>query len=561
MGKKKKPQLTIAAADCETDPFKMGRLNITPFSWGIYDGSTYHEFWGDDATEQFVSFLKDYPEPLTIYAHNGGKFDWLFLFKYLSGDMRFIGSRLVQANLFHHELRDSFANMPVPLRSFEDKSVGNKIEFDYSKLERNKRKKHKKEILAYQKQDVLVLYNAVTQWLEMFGEKPLTMASAAMNELKASLAEMDIKVETLKEWQDRELRPFYFGGRVCCFEKGIVLPRPGREWKVFDVNSMYPDAMKSERHPIGAEYKTKREITDETDFAIIDATSRGALPFRAENGSVGFPHGRKIFHATGHEIRAALELGSLEIHRVLEAREFLLKMSFDDFVDKFYTLRLKAKLDLNEMYVLFYKLVLNSAYGKFAINPDDFADSVLLPVGEFPDDYVEDGEWFEKVIIDDFGLVLWERPARGRKHSYMNVATAASITGAARAKILRGLALATRPVYCDTDSIICEDFAGDCHDSELGKWKFEGAGKVIAIAGKKMYALTDGYDLAKDGSRRMKDIVKTASKGVNIPANEIILAAQGQTITYTAEAPVFKIGGRQLLLTRRIRNTAKIEAP
>ena len=70
MPRKKQP-LKIAVIDAETDPFKHGRIP-KPFAWGFFDGTQYADFWGPTATDQLLDFLECYPDPLVIFAHNGG---------------------------------------------------------------------------------------------------------------------------------------------------------------------------------------------------------------------------------------------------------------------------------------------------------------------------------------------------------------------------------------------------------------------------------------------------------------------------------------------------------
>ncbi len=47
------------------------------------------------------------------------------------------------------------------------------------------------------------------------------------------------------------LKPFYYGGRVECFKKGII----EEKFSVIDITSAYPYAMIF-KHPIGVDYKT-----------------------------------------------------------------------------------------------------------------------------------------------------------------------------------------------------------------------------------------------------------------------------------------------------------------
>lgn len=555
--KYKATEYTVAAADCETDPFRVGRTDIKPFLWGIYDGCTYRDFWGDDATAQFLAHLASVSEPMIIYAHNGGKFDWLFIMQHATKIGRIISGRVVQAWIGIHEIRDSFANMPVPLRVFEDKTVGTKFkDFDYGILERSKRNgsSNKRHIKDYCKQDILVLYNAVIAWRDMFGGKALTMASAAFKSLTSTMELHDVKIERFSERDDEQFRPFYFGGRVECFERGVITSETG--FKVYDVNSMYPAAMRDFMHPISRRYTVKSSITDRTDFAVIHGTSRGALPVRKDDGGVSFPHRTGRFFATGHEIRAGLELGLLTIKSVETAYEFNDRVNFADFVDHFYSLRLGAKSQGNEMLTLFFKLVLNSAYGKFAINPRKFRESMVLPYGEAPPVEVE-RPW--RLAWDlNWTASIWERETP-TDAKYIHVACAASITGAARSVLMRGLSASERPVYCDTDSIICESLVAEFDDKKLGAWKYEGTGQTMAIGGKKLYALFGEALPDSPAHYWVQRKIKSASKGVKISANEICEVASGQEVTYNSEAPTFKLDGKQTQIKRRVNNTAQVE--
>src|SRR5271170_3307359 len=97
----------IAVLDLETDPFEYGVL-IQPFVAGFYDGSTFSSFWSDNCVDQLVSYLQD-KEPMCIYAHNGGRFDFFYFLRHLHHDVRIVNSRIIQAKMGEHELRDSFA--------------------------------------------------------------------------------------------------------------------------------------------------------------------------------------------------------------------------------------------------------------------------------------------------------------------------------------------------------------------------------------------------------------------------------------------------------------------
>ena len=142
---------------------------------------------------------------------------------------------------------------------------------------------------------------------------------------------------------------------------------------------------------------------------------------------------------------------------------------------------------------------------------------------------------------------IFGKPAKSKP--YFNVATAASITGAARAQLLRALAVADTPIYCDTDSIICKNLPEGkgikVSDTYLGAWKIEKSVDEMAIAGKKLYACW------KNG-----EAVKWASKGVRLEANEIREIAEGEEKTYRNPAPKFGFDGGAKFITRRVKATA-----
>lgn len=565
----------IATWDTETDPFKIGRV-VSPFCCGIYfpDTEEYYDFWGDDCIDQFFAFLDaNYAEEeLLIYAHNFGNFDGYFMVDHFDAGMSpfIINGRLVKVTAHGHEFRDSYAAIPVAM------AENKKDEIDYDLFEREVREENKVEIRAYLKSDCVYLGGMICTWLNEFGNK-LTMASVALPALNEFHG-----FEKITAKQDDFLRPYYFGGRTECFEVGILEDN----WKIYDVNSMYPDVMANCFHPVSQTPIFQKNITDKTHFAHIRATSYGALPVREKNG-LSFPTGTQDFYACIHEIRAAQECGLLEIKEVYSSFYFEIESKFDEFVNFFYDRRMEAKAAGDKLYVIFWKLVLNSSYGKFAQDPRKYMDYLFNPAtipqpyfchecqikietGGFANcDLCNTGEtspdgWREDTIRD--GKIIFAKPRRIKgNQGFFNVAIAASITSAARAKLLRGLSRADRPIYCDTDSIICRGFRNDTGGSDvgfdidpnrLGAWKLEAEGNKAAIAGKKLYAVFN------DGEE-----IKRASKGVRLTASQIERVAGGEVIEYANPVPKFNLrspmfrndvpahGGSASFVTRTVRVT------
>lgn len=557
--------------DSETDPFSPGVV-VKPFTCGFFDGDQYWAFWGADCIQQFFNHLATYDEEFLIAVHNGGNFDFYFMLDHMDANSApfIMNGRLTRIYMQGQEFRDSYTLIPVAL------SVYQKTEIEYSKFtdfpiweihgrnETTCRELYRDEIADYLEDDCRFLYDLVKAAYDEFGDK-LTMASVALPMLRSFHG-----FDQMSSRTDETMRPFYFGGHNEAFEFGVLHPSQGTEWKIYDVNSMYPAAMATFKHPISCTPQFERQITPRTHFAKITATSKGALPVRLKNGGLSFPHCTGEFFACIHEIKAAQELGLLKIHRVHFSIYFRAETDFSEFVNTFYTRRQEAKAAGDKIRIIFWKLVLNSAYGKFAQDPRKY-ETFLFDPPEAPSpfycatcDYEEadgvekplcevcligtsapDG-WRMRTIRD--GKIIYARPqTRAMEHSFFNVATAASITSAARALLLRGIASAERPIYCDTDSIICERFHGDTDDSRLGAWKLEATGSVAYIAGKKLYAIMNG-----------DEEVKKASKGVKLTAAQIARVSQGETIEYKHPVPKFKLDGRAEFITRNISRTGEL---
>jgi Vibrio phage DNA polymerase len=513
----------IYTLDFETDPFEHGRIPH-PFCAGMFDGQDFWSYWGRDVTRKVIARIKRLPAGV-IYMHNGGRFDIYFLMKWLEAEMTIINGRIVEAKIGQHSIRDSYAIIPVPLKAYK------KDDIDIDKLSRGQREQAKSEILSYLRGDCQYLHELVSGFVAEFGDF-LTIASAAFTQLRKFHP-----IEAGSKYLDEKFRKqFFFGGRVQCFESGVI----ERPFKIYDVNSMYPYVMKNFLHPISTKWEVDREVRKNTVFVVGEGicSDYGCFPLRKKGGGIEFRSGRGAFSTTIHEWNAAIDCRAFRPTKILKTYGFDALGCFDEFVEHFYAARLKAQAEKDLMHKLFYKFILNSAYGKFAQDAERFADYAITHNQRMP------SPWREKEINRKTGYVIWQKSA-SRYHWY-NVATGASITGAARSVLLRAIAGASDPSYCDTDSIICGRLrqGTPLHDANLGAWKMEGSGTTLAIAGKKLYAAFDG-----------DDCVKYASKGVRVSPEQIVRIAMGETILYKNPAPTFKLSGVTTFIERNVRRT------
>ena len=536
----------VAVFDCETQPFDGISQNYRPFAIGFFDGIQYRRFWGYHCVSNFIYFLKQYPEPLVLYAHNGGKFDFIFFMPWMDQNLLLINGRITKAIIpgsspgIKHELRDSYSIIPEPLSDFTGQSE--KIKIDYEWMKPQFREKHKAEICEYLRMDCMTLYEGVMHFRNDFADA-LTIGMASLKEFRKFHP-----FEKLTETEDAIFRKFYFGGRCQCFKVGLFKLR-GETFKIYDVNSMYASVMKKELHPVTASYDMESTITRRTTFACIEATNDGVLPQRVKtNGvqSLDFTVRQGIFFASIHEINAGLDLGLLKIKRVVYSIAHHKRSSFATFVDWTNEKKLEMEKKGERAKRNNYKRVQNSCYGKFAQDPGNFKDHIILPVGQIPPE-----PWIPSFINDEYAI--YQKPSI--RHVYNNVAISASITSAARAVLLRGLASSSSPLYCDTDSIICKRFNGDIDPFRLGAWKLEKEGSTLAIAGKKQYVLKAG-----------NEVLKLAAKGVPVKHPRLSdticqLAERRDTFAEIPNvAPHFNLDGSVTYITRRIHATGKATA-
>jgi DNA polymerase elongation subunit (family B) len=546
----------IATFDLETDPFKKNR-SPKPFLAGFYDGKTIRIFKGENCVRDCYKVMRKFPG--YIYAHNGGKFDFRYLLPHLhkdGADLRPIkgrAARFVLPNECKTEFRDSYCILPVPL-----KATGGKLEMDYRKLEADVREKHMPEIVEYLKADLRVLHDMVSEFVEEYGFG-MTLAGRTFAQFKERF---NLEPPKTNEFYDDKFRQYYYGGRVEFFELGHLRGN----FQLIDINSAYPAAM-VKQHAFGTEWEELSrppKCGAEQCFFRFIGESAGGLPWRADDKTLSFGPRTGEFFVTGWEYVAAMKAGTLNVTEYLTILKPCECRDFREFVDYFYGMKRKAEKGSSDE--LFAKLMLNSSYGRFALNSRDFRDVKMTDYGEEPDEnkvwrkqiaklvrakhpklkgeaYAEkcaaywrglDDKWELANSFEDAGISIWEKPSEKKKDAFFNVATAASITGCVRAFMFESLRAVRRPVYCDTDSIICEDTGALKMGADLGEWKLEceSVRDGLWIAAKKLYALK-----IKDGKKEWK----LASKGVRLSAEEIQKVANGKTIKTTLEAPTFSI--------------------
>ncbi len=476
-----------------------------------------------------------------IYFHNGGKFDFRYLLPLLPKRalvVKSVKGRMASIRVGRVEFRDSFLLLPVALDAYEKEKI------DYKLFEPDVREAHREKILRYLRSDLINLHHFVTDFVEEYGFG-LTLAGRTFHILKKQFG---MEPPKFSEKHDARFRPFYYGGRV----EFRALGKLTGPWTMLDINSAYPRAM-IEAHWFGGDYLVRTKLPKNIGpcFVHFRGQGGGALPWRSVSGSVLFPLDEREFFVTGWEYLAAWDTGKLKVKEILTVYQPEDCRSFRAYVEYFYRQKADAAAAGDKTAELFNKLILNSLYGRFALNPREFRDVELREYGDMS--LAADG-WEVGRDFEEAGLTLWEKKTPVRENSFFNVCTAASITGWVRAYLWRSLCAVSRPVYCDTDSIICRGPGKLKQGKGLGEWKVEAQGPRLWVAGKKLYALKLAREFWKPDKKTGKILKwKKACKGVNLSAEEICRVAEGTPNTSTRDVPTFSLYSEDHFVTRTVR--------
>lgn len=284
----------------------------------------------------------------------------------------------------------------------------------------------------------------------------------------------------------------YYGGRTEVFRYG-----KRKDIVYEDINSSYPHAM-TKRIPNPMKYiviKNAKWKDIENDMGITLAKINSPyeniplLPFRTEEKKLIFPVGKWLGAYTHAELKLAGELG-YKIEPIVSA---IYPDEFSDlkkFVNHFYTLKNSSE----GIEKAFYKVVLNSLYGKFA---EIRYEIVRRKIEHIKPEEIQ-GKFFS---INELGWVSYIGK-RLPSPSHCFPVISAYISSYARIQLFEErLNYLDEPYYCDSDSCISSEETNYNAGSGLGQWKCERYKEFEAFA-PKCYVL--------DGKRKSKGIPKSA---------------------------------------------------
>lgn len=335
------------------------------------------------------------------------------------------------------------------------------------------------ELSGYCKRDVEILLKTWQQYFAWFIENDLgnfgvTISSQSFNTFRHRFMPSDIFIHNRRYVLNLE-RESYFGGRTECFKLGSFTKD---KYYYLDVNSMYPSVMRSGWYPVkylNYDLKCTPQVLKFylQKYCIVARvrinTKNPIVPVRKKL-KVIFPVGSFEAVLSTAELKLALRENAIE--KVISVAIYKREKIFKSFIDFFYAERLKAKQEGNSAYDLFFKIIMNSLYGKFGQQMGEWTT-----IGKCDPKDVE--YWSE--IVSGQSKIYKYRKINGllqrydSKHEAFNSfpAIASHVTAAARVKMWELMVKAGRGnvYYCDTDSLFVNQAGYDNLKPELDKFK------------------------------------------------------------------------------------------
>lgn len=503
----RKKESTIYTVDIETDA--QGLI----IDIGFYDGAQirYFETW-----QQLLNHLDSFTEHTLIYAHNGGGFDYVNLLVYLFGAGIKFEAMLKQSKIFCFWLLDkpnirfvdSFNILPTSLekvaQSFAEVEKHEIDKDNYSDM-RGFKARDSKSYYRYLERDCVSLFQAILKMRDLvneihhLGNIPLSVGGISMRLFQKEFLQYKIVIPSKSE---KEFTfQSYVGGRCEylgfgeCGADGWYTGVNG-----YDFNSHYPAQMLGKEYPIRRGIYVADFVRDNN--GLIESGIY-TVKFRQDNGRIPLLQNcDNEYSFEGYGSFTNLELNEIELNggKVQCGAGYYYPENapiFDEFVNFFFGKRMEAQAVSDGARNTFYKLVLNNLYGKFGQR--DEVESLKALSRAQADEALENGiEINEFYNIDDSNAFY---SVKQEKKCYTSFpAIACMITASARIVLNRILESCENPLYCDTDSIHCQDvLAPKLLGDELGKLKVEFFGQPARYGGKKSYEI-------KNDKKRQKGV-------------------------------------------------------
>ncbi len=446
------------------------------WAWGLFEIGSYGNFESGNTIDGFMSRLAELAktEKPTVYFHNL-KFDgqfilyWLFVngftwvrekkerakYSFMTlissmGQFYAIDIYFGQRNKSWQRVRilDSLKILPLPVRELP-KAFG--LEIEKLEIEYNGPREYGHELteleLHYLRNDCEIVARSLKHMFDM-GLDKMTLAGDALASYKEIVGKSAYSRWFPEPEYDADVRQAYKGGFV--YANPLYAGKEIGRGIVLDVNSLYPWAYATQLLPYGEPKYFEGEYQQDSLYSLYVQMLRcsfrikpGHIPTVQLKNSRGFLPTEYVTDSGGEE--SALCLTSVDLKLFLEHYDvynleyfsgWKWKASnqlFSAYAEKWFELKAQATKDGNAPLRFIAKRMLNSLYGRFAINPVTYSKEPYYQASTNTIQY-ENG------------------PEEHRKPLYIPVG--AFVTAWARDKTIRAAqSVYDRFLYADTDSL------------------------------------------------------------------------------------------------------------
>lgn len=332
----------------------------------------------NDILMELMIFFKDLDKKkrYIFWAHNGMKFDYLFMMPYIVKcfNARIKGkvSELKCIEFGNIRLLDFYKFFNTSLNNLSKSFLGKqKMDFDFKRVfDKESAFINMEEAIKYCKMDCELLFELVLKFdnsIEIDFNLSINDCFSASHLAKIIFHKnylTDTLMGSIEEDYNIE-KSSYHGGLCMSYAKGVY----NKKIYVYDVNSSYPYAMMEEMPYKFIEEKElskdPRQITKhylyKIEFEFPTFARICNLGMKIENELVFLQQGKGWFW--GCELLTAEKLGAKFVFQ--RVRKYNAKAIFREYITDMYAKRLQAKKDKNEILIELYKKLLNSLYGKF----------------------------------------------------------------------------------------------------------------------------------------------------------------------------------------------------
>lgn len=487
-----------------------------------------------ESEDDYFGALMALPEG-TYWAHNGGRFDTLWLVQTLlrrqadfTGALR--GSAIIEVNVNNRSFRDSYAVFPEKLATVAQAGGAKKIDVGldctcrlecqgycarlnvpcycfcrnerkdscktkcvcrpscggYCSIKRDMPREQRRKLADYLAADCEGLQSGLEALATYAARNDIslrtTIGASAWNTCARWIG-LDTKRPAHTIGLYKRFRAAYYGGRNEVY--GLESDYGNR----YDIHNSYPAALSAMGLPIGDIRSAKAGVAFAngcdgiyTAKVTIPECHSPPLPIRTKE-RLAYCHGSFSGTWTGVELRHALECGAtideIESGVYCERSEKVLA----PYADRVWALRQKAKKEESDGIYRWVKWLANSLTGKLAMQP------TVITLACFD---VEEGmKPGETRILEKHGKLIVAREVE-RVSSCAHVEWAAHLTSFARVELHRQLlAAGTDALYCDTDSVYTRGSLTRRVGDGLGEWGHEGEMSEWRCLAPKIYRYFD----------------------------------------------------------------------